>query len=173
MYDHYMTSKTYKRMHSKVEEIENRLKKELPKKFGAFENYDWMDDAPYEALQDKQQELIRELRRLYRRMSGRIGIIDGMDDLPEEIVTIGKEVDLVNLNTSEEEVYYILGPEDIDTYRDDPEFERGTVISYASPIAKALFGKGVDAIVTLGNREFRHTCRIVKLRQLFGKRGDQ
>ena len=117
--------------HMKNVEMAN-LSKELAKVSEI--SVDMRDNVDYAALLEKQTVLQTAISKLDEDMK-QVTIID-LENIPVDVVNIGNKVTVENLSTNEKIDYVIIGPWDAD-------FERG-ILSYRSPIAKAVLGKKVN-----------------------------
>ena len=130
---------TEKGFKSKQEELDNmttvemnRLAKELSEVADA--NADPKENVEYAALLEKQAILKASISRLDQEM--KTATILNPDAVSTEAAGIGTKVGCENTETGELRVYTILGPWDAD-------FRNG-ILSYRSPIAKAILGKKLN-----------------------------
>ena len=148
-----MKSQFLKRFEDEIQALERELKRELPKEIQrARELGDLRENAEYQAAKERQRLVEARLGLLQKRAS-EISLMN-LSKLPRDRAGFGSTVHLREAegNTL---VYQLVMAEDADPGRG--------WISTASPIGRALMGKGVGDEVTVptpnGIREFE----IVKL----------
>jgi len=132
-----------------------RLKEERPKisrEIGvAREHGDLSENAEYHAAKERQGLVEARIKDIEDKLS-RAEIIDP-STLDGSRVRFGATVALLNIDTSDEVTYQIVGAEEAD-------IERGT-ISVAAPLARALIGREVGDEVTVrlpaGTRRYEIT----------------
>ena len=100
---------------------------------------DLSENAEYDAAKEKQGYIEGKIRDLEQRLS-LADIIDPCT-LPRDRVVFGVTVRLLNLDTDEEEIYHLVGPDESDVAQKK--------ISVFSPIGDALLGKRVEEIATV------------------------
>jgi transcription elongation factor GreA len=105
----------------------------------AQEKGDLRENAEYKAAMEKQVQLQAEIKKLESELKS-AQIID-ISDVKTDKVNIGCKIDMENTATHEKVTYSILGAWDADTEKN--------IISYQSPIGKALLGKKVGDIATV------------------------
>ncbi|HOO70368.1 MAG TPA: transcription elongation factor GreA [Spirochaetota bacterium] len=140
-----VTQEGYDKMKRELERLVNEemvnLSKELAKVSEA--TGDMRENVEYNALMEKQATLELAIKKLDEEM--KIASVLQFDSISTETVTIGTKVLIQNVETGESSHYSVLGPWDAD-------FEK-MILSYRSPIAKALLGKksGDTVIINLGD----------------------
>ena len=121
-----------------MQELKHLKVRERPKIIqeiaAAREHGDLSENAEYDAAKEKQALIERKIRDLENRLS-MAEIID-ISTLPRDKVVFGAKVRLVNVETDEETVYQMVGP-------DESNVEENK-ISVFSPLGNALLGKQVD-----------------------------
>jgi transcription elongation factor GreA len=100
----------------------------------AREHGDLSENAEYDAAKEKQALLERKIQDLENRLS-MAEIID-ISSLPRDKVVFGAKVRLLNLETDEETVYQMVGPDESNVDENK--------ISVFSPLGNALLGKQID-----------------------------
>jgi len=125
----------------KKEEYEYLVKNELPqisKNLATIskKTADVRENLEYNSLMEKQQTLELAVSKIEEEIK-KAGILN-IADVAGDKVEIGVEVVFKNSENNEEKNYVILGPWDAD-------FEK-SILSYRSPIAKAMLGKKVGDI---------------------------
>ncbi len=126
-----------------MEELKNLKVRERPKIIqelaAARAHGDLSENAEYDAAKEKQALIEGKIQDLEHRLS-MAEIID-ISTLRRDKVVFGAKVRLLNIDTDEEEVYQLVGP-------DESNLEEKK-ISVFSPIGKALLGKEVDDTATV------------------------
>lgn len=109
---------------------------------------DLSENAEYDAAKNAQGLLEARIREVESKLST-AQVID-TSTLSGEKVLFGATVRLIDCDTGDERVMRIVG-------EDEAEVEKG-LISYNSPLARALIGKSVDVTVTVklpaGQKEY-------------------
>ncbi|MCX8012131.1 MAG: transcription elongation factor GreA [Desulfobacterota bacterium] len=98
---------------------------------------DISENAEYEAAKDKQGILEAKIKDLEYRLS--LAEIIDLSTLPRDRVVFGAKVRLLNLETDEEEIYQLVGPDESDIGQKK--------ISVYSPLGQALLGKEAEDTV--------------------------
>jgi transcription elongation factor GreA len=114
----------------------------------AREHGDLKENAEYHAAKDRQGHIEGRIIELKDKLS-RAEVID-CTKVNTNMVVFGTIVELLDLDTEEEVVYQLLGPEEADV-------KKGS-ISVLSPIGRSMLGKEIgDEVVVVtpgGKREF-------------------
>ena len=121
-----------------MQELKRLKIKERPKIIreiaAAREHGDLSENAEYDAAKDKQGLLEGKIKDLENRLS--LAEIIDVSTLPRNKVVFGARVRILNVETEEEEVYQLVGP-------DESNVEENK-LSVFSPLGNALLGKEVD-----------------------------
>ena len=146
----YMTHAGYEKIRNEIETIQKQLRGEIAKKVAeAASQGDLSENAEYDAIKERQRMMANRLEELSRLIQG-AEIIEMMD-LPDGVVTVGKKVQLRNLDTNDLDVYTILGPVESDW--------ENNIISYETPVARQLIlkkeGEEVDVKIPAGLIRYR------------------
>ena len=125
------------------EELQNLKKKERPTVIKAIEvareHGDLKENAEYHAAKERQGHIEGRILELQDKL-GRAEIID-CSQVDCDRVVFGTVVTVLDLDTDEEAVYQMLGPEEADVAKGS--------ISVLSPIGHAMIGKEVGDEVTV------------------------
>ena len=109
---------------------------------------DLSENAEYDAAKERQAQLEARIALTEDRLA-RAQVIDPSGQTPDA-VRFGATVVLVDIDTSDQKTYTIVG-------EDEADISRG-LLSVTSPVARALLGRGVDEAVQVrvpkGIREF-------------------
>lgn len=147
-----MTPKGYRNMREEL----IRLKAQRPELARAIETArahgDLSENADYDAAKNRSGMIEAKIRDLESKLS-LAEIIDPTKISSTERVVFGTSVRVVDLDSDQERVFAIVGA-------DESDIERG-MLSYQSPIGKALIGKSAGDVVKVtlpgGMRELEIT----------------
>ena len=124
-------------------ELERLKKVERPATIKAIEEArshgDLSENAEYDAAKDRQQFIETRISELEYKISN-AEVIDP-DKLPKDRAVFGSRVRLENVDTGEDVVYQLVGP-------DESDIAEGR-ISVASPLGRAILGKRPDDEITV------------------------
>ncbi|MDH3886077.1 MAG: transcription elongation factor GreA [Desulfobacterales bacterium] len=124
-------------------ELENLKKNERPQNIKAIEEArahgDLSENAEYAAAKDRQGFIEGRIIDLEFKLA-HLDVI-ATDKLPKDRVVFGCKVVLENIETGEDVVYQLVGP-------DESDIENGR-ISVSSPLGKAIIGKKPGDELTL------------------------
>lgn len=116
-------------------ELENLKKIERPQNIKAIEEArahgDLSENAEYAAAKDRQGFIEGRISNLEYKLAN-VDVI-ATDKLPKDRAVFGSKVVLENIETGEDVVYQLVGP-------DESDIENGR-ISISSPLGKALIGR--------------------------------
>ncbi len=135
------------------EEMDRLIRVERPSVIKEIEiaigHGDLSENAEYTYGKEKQALIESRIRDLQERLDA-CEIIDLDNRQRSERIVFGSKVRLEDLDTNEQKVYMLLGP-------DETDIARG-IISVSSPLGKALIGKEADDVVEVktpnGLREY-------------------
>ncbi len=124
-------------------ELENLKKNERPQNIKAIEEArahgDLSENAEYAAAKDRQGFIEGRIIDLEFKLAT-LDVI-ATDKLPKDRVVFGSKVVLENIETGEDVVYQLVGP-------DESDIENGR-ISISSPLGKAIIGRKPGDELTL------------------------
>ena len=100
---------------------------------------DISENSEYEDAKDRQGQLEARMIELEGRLS-RADVIDINTIPPSNLVIFGTTVEVEDVDTEEKSRYRLVGSEELDV--------KAGLISYSSPIGRALIGKKVGQEVT-------------------------
>ncbi|WP_456479549.1 transcription elongation factor GreA [Nautilia sp.] len=134
MHKEPMTKHGYEKLSKELEYLKTKARPEVAKEIdSARELGDLKENAEYHAAKEKQVHIERRIAELSDILS-RAVVVDPSEHAHNR-VAFGSTVYLVDVDTDEEEKYTIVGAPEADP-------QKG-LISYHSPLAKALIGKEV------------------------------
>ncbi|MDR1856899.1 MAG: transcription elongation factor GreA [Desulfovibrio sp.] len=141
----------------KLQDELERLKNERPEIIQAIkearEEGDLRENAGYDAARERQGMAEARINYIEGRL-GQLHVVD-LDGLGGEKVIFGATVTVVDVDSGEEKVYTILGP-------DEAEPAKGS-ISYLSPVGQALLGKEEGDEVTVNIPRGKVTYEVVSV----------
>ena len=135
-----MIEELKQKLGAEVEKLQHELNVVLPNEIRrAVELGDLRENSEYKAALERQQFVQARLGQLRQRLS-KLSQID-MAQIPTDKVGLGSRVVVEDQATKAQETYNLV-------FGDSLEFEDGQV-SMASPIGRALVGKGVGDVALL------------------------
>ena len=140
------------------EELGKLKKVERPKNILAIEEArahgDLSENAEYDAAKERQGYLECRINELQYKL-GNADIIDP-DDLPKDRAVFGCTVVLENIDSGEEVVYQLVGP-------DESDIKDGR-ISVGSPLGKAIIGKTLGDEITINAPGGKRQYELVEIK---------
>jgi len=135
-----MIEELKQKLSQEVEHLQHELNVTLPNEIRkAVEHGDLRENSEYKAALERQQFVQARLGQLRQRLS-KLSQID-LAQIPTDRVGLGSRVVVKDVTTGVSEEYHLV-------FGDASEFDEGHV-SMASPIGKALVGKGVGDVTML------------------------
>jgi transcription elongation factor GreA len=122
----------------------------------AVEHGDLKENSEYKAARERQQFVQARLGSLHQRLSTLASIDESK--IPEGQVGLGSHVVVKDKKTGQKETYHLV-------FGDALEFEEGHV-TMASPIGRALLGKGVGDVASLKLPGGLRQLEVVELRTI-------
>lgn len=149
-----MLDELKRKLGDEVERLQHELNVVLPNEIRkAVELGDLRENSEYKAALERQQFVQARLGHLRQRLS-KLSSID-MNMIPMDRVGLGSKVIVECQDTQARETYHLV-------FGDSDNFEEGHV-TMASPIGRALVGKGVGEIALLKLPARTRRLRIVEL----------
>ncbi len=146
-----------KKLGEEVERLQYELNVVLPQEIRkAVELGDLRENSEYKAALERQQFVQARLGHLRQRLS-KLSSIDP-SQIPADKVGLGSKVVLEDQKAGGRETYYLV-------FGDALEFEEGHV-TMASPIGRALLGKGVGDVAFLKLPTMVRQLRVVELKTI-------
>ncbi len=144
-----MTPGSYADLQAELKRLKSRDRLQIIKEIEiARAHGDISENAEFHAAKERQSHIETRIRQVEDKLA-RAQVIDPTGPAPDA-VRFGVTVVLLDSETDEEVTYTLVG-------EDEADASRG-LISFNSPIARALLGKGVDDEVKVrvpkGTREF-------------------
>ena len=152
-----MIEQLKKKLGEEVEKLQHELNVTLPNEIRkAVELGDLRENSEYKAALERQQFVQARLGQLRQRLS-KLSSIDTAQ-IPQDKVGLGSRVVVQDEKTREKEIYHLV-------FGDALEFEEGHV-TMASPIGRALLGKGVGDEVVLRLPAMTRRLKVVELQTI-------
>ena len=149
-----MIEELKQKLSQEVEHLQHELNVTLPNEIRkAVEHGDLRENSEYKAALERQQFVQARLGQLRQRLS-KLSQID-LAQIPTDRVGLGSRVVVKDVTTGVSEEYHLV-------FGDASEFDEGHV-SMASPIGKALVGKGVGDVTMLRLPSRTRKLEIVEL----------
>ena len=149
-----MIEELKQKLSQEVEHLQHELNITLPNEIRkAVELGDLRENSEYKAALERQQFVQARLGQLRQRLS-KLSQID-MTQIPTDRVGLGSRVVVKDVKTGASEAYHLV-------FGDASEFDEGHV-SMASPIGKALVGRGVGDVTMLRLPSVTRQLEIVEL----------
>lgn len=157
-----ITKQGYSRLEKELAELKDERPAIIQAIKEAREQGDLRENAGYDAARERQGMAEARINYIESRLP-LYQVID-LDTLSGDKVKFGCTVTLVDVETEEEKVFSILGPDEADP-------AKGT-ISYLSPVGRALLGREVGDEVTItipkGSVTYEVTDVAYKGSKIFG-----
>jgi transcription elongation factor GreA len=112
---------------------------------------DLSENAEYDAARNNQAEIEARIRELEYMIEKAIVI----SEVNKDVVSIGTKVTIEYLEDNEQEEYSIVGSKEADPFSNK--------ISNESPIAKAIMGSKVGAVVSVDSPNGKYDVKIVAI----------
>src|SRR4051812_13688070 len=146
------------------EKLMHELNVTLPKEIRkAVEHGDLKENSEYKAALERQQFVQARLSSLMQRLSTLASIDESK--IPEGQVGLGSRVVVKDKKTGAKETYHLV-------FGDAVEFEEGHV-TMASPIGRALLGKGVGDVASLKLPAGLRQLEVIDLRTIHDASADE
>ena len=138
MSDIFLTAEGLEKMRAELQKLKTGKRREIVLAIQeARAHGDLSENAEYDAAKEAQSHNERRISELEDQLM-RVRLIDE-SYVPKDKICIGKKVTLLNKKLNKEVTYQLVAPEESD-------FNAGK-LSIASPIGKALIGKGMNDVV--------------------------
>ena len=152
-----MIEELKRKLGDEAEKLTHELNVVLPNEIRkAVELGDLRENSEYKSALERQQFVQARLSQLRQRLS-KLSEID-VSQIPSDKVGLGSRVVVECLDTTAKETYFLV-------FTDAENFDEGHV-TLASPIGKALMGKGVGDNVLLKLPAKTRRLRILELRTI-------
>ena len=149
-----MIEELKQKLHGEVERLQHELNITLPAEIRrAVEHGDLRENSEYKAALERQQFVQARLGQLRQRLS-KLAQID-VAQIPDDKVGLGSRVVVEDERSKSRETYHLV-------FGDAEDFDEGHV-TMASPIGRALVGKGVGESTVLRLPTMTRQLRIVEL----------
>lgn len=153
----YMMRPTLQRLQQRIKDIQ-REKYDVARELQAAASFgDFSENAEYDAAKEKKEMLAIEEKRIQDWL-GDAQLIEELK-LPDDMVTIGKKLQVQDLDTGEEFTYAIVGELD--------QWTGGSSLSHTSPLAAGLLNKKLGRSVEVRLPRQTRRFKILALENLF------
>ena len=122
----------------------------------AREQGDLSENADYDAAKNQQGEIEKRIQEIKNILTNYELINEANDTTSNEKVKVGSKVKILDLSDNKEYEYEIVGEVEA-----DPDNNK---ISNMSPLAQALLGRGVEAVVEVRNIDNPYRVKILKIK---------
>src|ERR1043165_6993517 len=152
-----MLEELKRKMAREAEQLMHELNVTLPQEIRkAVEHGDLKENSEYKAALERQRFVQARLSSLTQRLSALASIDESK--IPEGQVGLGSKVVVKDKKTGQKETYHLV-------FGDAVEFEEGHV-TMASPIGRALLGKGVGDVANLKLPAGLRQLEVVELKTI-------
>ena len=152
-----MIEELKRKLGEEADKLQYELNVTLPNEIRkAVEHGDLRENSEYKAALERQQFVQARLGHLRSRLS-KLSSID-VSQIPPDRVGLGSRVVVKDEKSGEKEVYHLV-------FGDAMEFEEGHV-TMASPIGRALLGKGVGDEIVLRLPTMTRKLKVVELQTI-------
>jgi len=135
-----MTQEGYKRLQDELERLKRIERPEVIKAIAeARAHGDLSENAEYHAAKERQSFIEGRIMELESKLA-MAEVIDP-SKISQDRVAFGAKVKVTDIETSEERVFHLVGPDETDV--------KSGRISIHSPVARSLMGKTTGEIVTV------------------------
>lgn len=136
----HLTREGYEKLTAELEYLKNVKRKEIS---AALEHARSLGDLKENAEYHAAKEAISYNEKRVSELEDKLSRAEIIDDskIPRDKAYIGAKVKLIDLDTSEEVLYSLVGQDEADAMND--------MISVTSPVGKALLGHKVDDIIKI------------------------
>ena len=144
-----MSTDPRKKLEEEIQSLEKELREELPKALKtAAALGDLSENADYSAARERQDFVRVRLGQLKQRAAD-LAMVN-FDKIPRDRISLGSNVELLDVNKNEKVNYRLVTSEDADVSKG--------LISTTSPIGRSLLNKrvgdSVEVKIPAGTREF-------------------
>ena len=144
-----MSTDPRKRLEEEIQSLEKELREELPRALKtAAALGDLSENADYSAARERQDFVRVRLVQLKQRAAD-LAMVN-FDKIPRDRISLGSNVELLDVNKNEKVTYRLVTSEDADVTKG--------LISTTSPIGRSLLNKrvgdSVEVKIPAGTREF-------------------
>ncbi|MFQ5479971.1 MAG: GreA/GreB family elongation factor [Thermodesulfobacteriota bacterium] len=129
-----------KELEEELKKVERELRFDVPKELRiAAAHGDLSENAEYDAAKERKVFLEARAAHLMERINSLSSL--KISSIPVDSVGFGSRVQLEDINTGDTISYELVTPEEVDA--------RKGKISIASPVGRAMMGKGIEDEVTV------------------------
>ena len=150
-----MTAEGLVKLKSELETLKNKERPSIIRAIAeAREHGDLSENAEYHAAREKQSFIEGRIREIESKLSNSEVIDINKLSISNKVV-FGSTVTLLNLDNDQIITYKIVG-------EDESDIENG-LLSYKSPLSKAMIGKSTDDLVELKTPEINQDFQVTDI----------
>ncbi|MBD3366119.1 hypothetical protein GF360_02120 [candidate division WWE3 bacterium] len=151
-----VTKKGYNKLKQAKKDLEEKLKSEIRKKGEIHADEGWHESSAFEAAEENIFRMKARLRDIKAKLQNAQVVTEETLEKDPKTIKFGTCVTL--LIGKDKEEFTILGEDDVNLNED--------IISYKSPMAKALLGKEAGEEINLNSKEIVKILEIRKASNL-------
>jgi len=156
----FILNTTYDLLRSKIEGIKKEINENSTNISTAAAFGDISDNAEYQSAKQQQEFLFARLGQLEQHLNS---VIINEKSINIEKVTFGTLITLFDKEQEKEVEYNILGPAELELYKDM------LIVTTSSPIGQLLVGKKVGDTITSNLNNSTRTLTVLKIQKVFRK----
>ena len=152
----FILNTTYDLLRSEILELKKEIQQNSSNISVAAELGDISDNAEYQSAKQQQEFLFTRLRHLEKYL---YSVIINEKNIEIDIAAFGTLVTLFDKEQNKEIVYNILGPAELELFKDIQ------IITYSSPIGQLLIGKKIGETITSSFNNSTRTLTILNIQK--------
>ena len=150
-----LTEEGYQQLEKRLEELKFVKRPEITERIKVARDFgDLSENAEYDAARNEQARIEGEIVEIEAKLQVAEII---KDNGAKDVVSVGKAVEILDLDFNEINVYEIVGTTEADISKNR--------ISNESPLGKALIGSKVGDVVTVKAPECDYQVKVVSIKE--------
>lgn len=150
-----LTEEGYQQLEKRLEELKFVKRPEITERIKVARDFgDLSENAEYDAARNEQARIEGEIVEIEAKLKVAEII---KDNGAKDVVSVGKAVEILDLDFNEINVYEIVGTTEADISKNR--------ISNESPLGKALIGSKVGDVVTVKAPECDYQVKVVSIKE--------
>ena len=150
-----LTEEGYQQLEKRLEELKFVKRPEITERIKVARDFgDLSENAEYDAARNEQARIEGEIVEIEAKLKVAEII---KDNGAKDVVSVGKAVEILDLDFNEINVYEIVGTTEADISKNR--------ISNDSPLGKALIGSKVGDVVTVKAPECDYQVKVVSIKE--------
>ena len=154
----FILNTTYDLLRSKISDLKKEINENSSNISTAAAFGDISDNAEYQSAKQQQEFLFARLRQLEQHL---YSAIINEKNIDVDIVAFGTLVTLFDKEQNKEVEYNILGPAELELFKDIQ------IITYGSPIGQLLIGKKIGDTITSSFNNSTRTLTVLNIQKAF------